>query len=316
MIAPDAAARRSLDQKLELIRDRVRGVACGFDNGLYLWGEGGTSKSFTVQGTLDEMQTTYKLTNTRVTAKGLFELLREFPNVVHIIDDAETLLADRHAIGLLRSALWGQDGPGGRQVRPVTWQVAGNREEVIFTGGIILICNLPLDNLPEVRALKTRIPVLRYAPTCEEVIVMMHDIAAKGHRHGDYKLTPDECLEVVHEVVSRFQNLQRTPDIRLLINGFKDRIQWASGSSTTHWKDLLESRLREQMVPVSDRYLPRSERKLEEQAIARRIMHLPPQERLQVWNQETGKSQPALYRRLAEVRVPDSQFSRFSESEK
>jgi hypothetical protein len=307
--AEDADIRTSLEQKLQLIRDRVQSVSDRYANGLYLWGEGGTSKSFTVQKMLGELRTPYKLTNTRLTAKGLFELLRDFPDLVHLLEDAESLLLDRHAASVLRSALWGQDGPDAYQERSVVWQIAGNREEVLFTGGIIVIANTPLEDLPEIRALKTRITVLHYAPTTAEIVVMMKDIAARGHQHGKHELSPSECLEVAEEVIRRFQQLGRSPDIRLMINTFKDRLQWANGCSTTHWHDLLDSRLRERVAPSSGRHLSRAARKEQEQDIARRIMSLPPQERLQAWKNETGKSQPALYRRLNEVQQSYSRFA-------
>jgi hypothetical protein len=309
----DTAVRASLEQKLQLVRDRVQSVADGYANGLYLWGEGGLSKSYTVQHTLNELRKPYKLSNSRLTAKGLFELLRDHPDLVHVIEDAEPLLAAKHASGVLRSALWGQDGPDGRQERPVVWQIAGTRVEVLFTGGIILVCNAPLENLPELRALRTRIPILQYGPTTAEIILMMRDIASKGHRHGPHELTPTECLEVAHQLIARFQQLQRTPDIRLMINAFKDRLQWANGASTMHWIDLLDSRLKERTTTATNHYLSRSARTEQEQEIARRTMHLAPQERLQVWKHETGKSQPALYRRLQEVQSL-SHISRFSQS--
>src|SRR5919199_8045 len=83
----------SLEGKLQLVRDRVRGVAEGFTTGLYLWGEGGTSKSFTGE----------------------------------------------------------------------------ERAEFVFAGGVILVANRPLEDLPELRALGTRITVVHFRPTNEEV---------------------------------------------------------------------------------------------------------------------------------------------------
>src|SRR4051812_366641 len=64
----------SLDRKLQLVRDRVHSVARKYSNGFYLWGEGGTSKSYTVEETLEPL-CPYKLTNSRLTGKGLFTLL-------------------------------------------------------------------------------------------------------------------------------------------------------------------------------------------------------------------------------------------------
>jgi hypothetical protein len=179
-----------LDYKLQQIRDRTRGVAEGFSNGLYLWGEGGTSKSYTVEKTLQALGKPYKLSNSRITGKGLFELLRDHPDAVHVLEDVETLFADKNSFGVLRSALWGQAGEDGYQERLVVWQTARGREEVIFTGGIILIANCSLDNLPQLRALKTRITPLHFVATNEEVAAHMRRIAAEGHRHGPYRLTP------------------------------------------------------------------------------------------------------------------------------
>src|SRR5688500_5939015 len=104
----DAVLLASLELKLQLVRDRVRGVAEGYSNGLLLWGEGGTSKSYTVENALRDLAVSYKLTNSRLTARGLFDLLADYPDVVHVIEDAETLFDDKNAPGVLRSALWGQ----------------------------------------------------------------------------------------------------------------------------------------------------------------------------------------------------------------
>jgi hypothetical protein len=63
----DAPLLASLDRKLAPVRDRTRSVARGFTTGFYLWGEGGISKSYTVEETLKSLGTAYRLCNTRVT---------------------------------------------------------------------------------------------------------------------------------------------------------------------------------------------------------------------------------------------------------
>jgi hypothetical protein len=290
----------SLDCKLQLIRDRTQGVAEGYGNGLYLWGEGGTSKSYTVVETLKQLGKPYRVSNSRLTPKGLFLLLRDNPDMVHVLEDMETLLAERHAAGVLRSALWGQQHHG-RQERLVVWQTATERAEVSFTGGIILIANRPLDDLPELRALATRIPSVHYQPTNEEIAALMRKVAAQGYPHGKNRLTPEDCLEVAEAIIERTARLEKRLDMRLLVNTFLDRLQWANGASETHWHDLLESRMKERALPGQLRE-SRSERKHREQTLARRLAALPRQERLSVWKAETGKSQAALYRRLDELK--------------
>ena len=41
-------------------------------------------------------------------------------------------------------------------------------------------------------------------------------------------------------------------DIRLLVNTFNDRLQWAHGLSETHWLDLLDSRMRQRTLPITN----------------------------------------------------------------
>lgn len=231
----------SLDHKLQFIRDRVKSVAQKYRHGFFLWGEGGTSKSFTVEETLKTLNKPYKLSNSRITGKGLFELLRDYPDVVHVLEDVETLFADKNSFGVLRSALWGQENAAGRQERLVVWHIAGKRDEFIFTGGVVLVANCRLDDIPQLRALKTRIVSAHYRPTHEEIAALMRRIAGQGHRHGTHTLPPADCLEVAKEIIGRSQRLQRNLDIRLFVNACKDRLQWANGDSETDWRTLLDS---------------------------------------------------------------------------
>src|SRR6516164_2662505 len=105
--ADDLKHLDSLEGKLQIIRDRVRSVAGGYRNGLHLWGEGGIGKSFSVLSELEKLGADYILTNSRLTGRGLFDLLRESPDQIHVLEDAEPLLGDKNACGVLRSALWG-----------------------------------------------------------------------------------------------------------------------------------------------------------------------------------------------------------------
>lgn len=288
----------TLEQKLQLVRDRVVGVAQGYDNGFYLWGEGGTSKSFTVEQTLDAISRRYVLTNTRITPKGLFELLRDFPDSIHVLEDVETLLKEKTAANILRSALWGQVNAHGVVERPVQWAISGDRQEFLFTGGLIFTVNCPLDNLPELRALKTRIPVVQFSPTNEEIAALMHQIASAGYQYGPHTLGPAACLEVMAVIIERSTRIQRNLDLRLLINGFHDRLQWQNGFAETHWIDLLDSRIKERVTEPTEP-MGRQAQSAEEQELLGRIVDLPASERLRAWIEATGKSRATLYRQIS-----------------
>jgi hypothetical protein len=91
-----------------------------------------------------------------------------------------------------------------------------------------------------------------------------------------------------------------------------DRLQFEDGAADTHWLDLLDSRMQERVVTPAVSVGVRAGRKNIEFEVLRRAAGLPPQEQLAVCKLETGKSQAALYRRLAELGGVDSQNSHFS----
>lgn len=304
----DAELLASLEEKTQLLRDRTRGVAEGYANGLYAWGEGGTSKSYTVEQTLKDAGKPYKLSNSRVTGRGLFDLLKLHPDLVHVLEDAETLFADRNSFGVLRGALWGQTGQGGKQERIVCWHTAKRADEFVFTGGLIITANVALDDIPELRAVKSRIASVHFLVSDEEIAAKMRELARRGHSRAGSSLSPDQCREVADEIVSRSARLRRNLDLRLLFNGFNDRLQFEDGHAETHWHDLLDSRLKERVIDRPHVGI-RAQKKEGETEVARQIAHLPGPERLAAWRERTGKSRAALYRRLADLGVSDVSLS-------
>jgi hypothetical protein len=290
----DKQLLESLDNKLALVRDRTRSVALGYTTGFHLWGEGGTSKTYTVTNTLDSIGARYKVTNSRLTGRGLFDLLDDYPDHIHVLDDVETLLDDKNSHGVLRSALWAQDGAA----RQVVWQTGtAGRREVTFTGGIVFISNAPLGELPALKALATRVASLRYHPNPDELTALVRHIASQGFEHKGRRLSPEVCREVAEEVLARTSVLSRNLDLRLLVSTLQDRVQFEDGQCEVHWTDLLESRMQGRAV-APKKPLSKVEKGKD---VVRSIVHLPRQERLRRWQEETGMSQASLYRRLKDV---------------
>src|SRR5205823_14256447 len=106
----------------------------------------------------------------------------------------------KNAQGVLRSALWGQPGPDGRQHRVVVWHISKEREEFPFTGGVILIGNCSVEDTPQLRAVKTRVDVVNFTPTNEELAAQMRKLAREGYRQGPHRLAPQDCEKVVNEL--------------------------------------------------------------------------------------------------------------------
>jgi hypothetical protein len=295
LTSEDKKHLETLNGKLQHVRDAVRGVVKQFHTGMFLWGPPGMGKSKTVLDELTRLEVKYVLHNSRITGRGLVDALRLAPSDIHVIEDAETLMDDRRAWGVLRSALGSQDRKKPPE-RLITWIAFKTYIMFVFTGGIIVLSNRDLsDCCPELRALKSRVQSQELDLTNLEMLVLMKVLCQQGHIYGPHYLTPEECWEIACHIIDRLESLQRKLDLRLLLNGFKDRMQWQSGNSQTHWKDLLEARMEERVI-----YRGRDEQKAEQSRIAFEIhqQKLPLKEKMKLWKEKTGLEQAAFYAAL------------------
>jgi hypothetical protein len=192
---------------------------------------------------LEKLGADYKLFNSRMSGRGLFQALAEYPNTTHILEDMERIVADKDSQGVLRSALWSQRGEDGKLKRTITWGTARGIESIVFTGGIIMLSNRPLTDLPELRAIRTRISHLHLQATDEEIAALMRRIACKGFQHGEQTMTPDECQTVCEYLIAESQTKLAHLDLRLLDNSFRDFLLWKAGHTTSHWMTLVATRL-------------------------------------------------------------------------
>lgn len=306
-VADDRQILARLEDKLQVVRDRVTAVAKGYATGLYLHGEGGVGKSYTVLQQLQRLRTNFVSFNSRMTGRGLYDQLDKFPASVHVLEDMEAIFQDRNAQGVLRSALWAQRKKGsvGPLERLMTWTTAKHDMSFIFTGGIVMIGNQPIDDVPVLRAVKTRIACLHLEVTAEELRALMREVARKGYEYRGIRMEPAACQQVCEFLIEQSLTLTRSLDMRLLINSFHDRLQWEERDAACHWKDLVATRLRERPATSTNGLKVGSQkaRKQSERAIVEEILNTSkdPQEQVRLWGERTGKSQAAWYRRRAEV---------------
>ena len=294
-----------LNSRLTIIRDRIRGVALRSHTGFYLFGRPGTSKTYTVKTTLDQLNVNYEYFDGHLSAIGLFELLEEHPDSTIILDDVSQLFKNKVALQILLAALGNQ--PDDRGTRIIKYRRQGRDETVRFTGGIIAISNLELHSDALLEALKSRVHYLQYAPTDEQMAAMMFEIAKNGWRVNDHKMTARECMEVARFLVSESQRRNVRLDMRLLVDkSFPDYLQHREGNSVAHWKDLIISTLEEQTVPLIHTQAESGSRKdtmqIEHEIIRQIIAKVPDRiKRVEAWTEQTGKSERAFYRRLKEM---------------
>lgn len=309
LTAADQKHLATLEAKLQMVRDYTGSVADGLTTGFYLHGPGGCGKSYSVVQELDRRRVPFKLYNSRMTGRGLYNALETYPDAVHLLEDMEQLLNESAARGVLRSALWGQGGKDVRlpQERLVTWTTYKMEHQSVLTGGIIMIANCPFPQIPELDAVKTRIAYMQLAVSDNELIALMRKVSGDGFRAGEMKANPAECREVCDHLVEQARGLNRAMDMRTLINAFKDYLQWRECQSGCHWRDMVSTRLKERPISLEEvkTFGERATQKEAELAVAREVAVIANrQERFRLWKERTGKSEPTLYRRLDELKVP------------
>ena len=299
----DNEALGTLEKKLHLVRDHCTAVARGYKTGYYLYGTGGMGKSYTVLRHLEILDVPYQLFNSRMTAKGLFLTLLKAPDAIHVMEDMERLTKDPDAQGVLRSALWAQPGHD----RLVTWTTATEgKQRFVFRGGLILISNRPLADLPELRAMATRIEVHRLEVTDAELAALMRELAGKGYRlHDKVGIGPEECLQVTEYLLKECRAVGCPLDLRLQQKAFQSYLQFAADCSVSHWEDLVAASVRE--ATCHFRHEPNTAspeaRKAQRRNVIREIIgkNADAKQQEQLYMQKTGASRADFYRRKREV---------------
>lgn len=292
------------EAKFQMLRDRVDAVALGYSTGLYVHGPGGCGKSHQVLDELQRLAVPYRMFNSRMTGRGLYNVLEQSPDEVHVLEDMEPLTRDRGAQGVLRSACWaqGETNRHGKYERTVTWITHRMEHRFTFTGGIIMLANRSLGDVPELQAVKSRIDCIHLHLSSQEVVALMRSISLNGYRHGGMTMSPAEASEVCEFVIKHSLQLERNLDLRLLVNSYKDYLQWQEVSSGCVWQDMVMTRINERPTDVGpyQTVAQRDESRQRELQIAAEIRQLPRGERARQWLEQTGKSEQTLYRRLQE----------------
>ncbi|QDV37620.1 hypothetical protein [Tautonia plasticadhaerens] len=153
----------------DLIRDRTRSMAERYQVGAYLVGRPGSSKTHTVQETLERLDTPWTYRNSRMSPMGLYCLLEEHPEYTVALDDIHTMFGQDAALQILMGALGGRPG----QVRTVAITTKDERKSSEFSGGIIAISNLLLGRDPLADAVASRVARLEHEPS-DEMIAIVH----------------------------------------------------------------------------------------------------------------------------------------------
>ena len=291
MTQNDTTLLASFDRKLQLIRDRVRGVAERYYTAAYLVGRPGTSKTHTVEAELEGLDIPFVLRNARMTPMGLFEFLHDHPEHVVVLDDIASLFKQQAALQILMAALDGDPD----QPRTVTYKSKDRDISFEFTGGIVAISNVPLKNDPLANAVASRVVQVEHEPTDEEIAAFMRRLAESSYK----ELGADECLEVVEFVVSETRNHDRRLDLRHMTKAFEDRRQWEHGHSLTSWQDLVRTSLNKMMQESTAILSKADDIDHQRERVRKAVEKFPDDRQRQMAEAELKKS--TFYKRLREL---------------
>ena len=301
--------RAELHERQAILRDYVRGVAGGYATGLYLFGKPGTAKSHTVRAVLDnEIRELYTIQRGHLTPLGLFELIANHPDEVIVLDDISVIFRSDVSMQILLAAL--EHPTSSDRTRVVKYGRQGRAERVAFQGGIIAISNRELHDTELHEAFKSRVHVLNYDPSDEQLGALMLDIADRGWPEGsdNPEISPEAARTVAHYLIGEMLRLECPFDVRLLCNkALPDYQQWKDGEAESDWRDLISASIEEHLVAVrhcEETPVSREARKEEDRSILQQILRENPNrdERVRAWKARTGKSERAFYRRLAEMK--------------
>jgi len=149
----------NVNERFEFLEDLTNMIIDGKGNSLIVIGEGGLGKTFTVLSTLSKRTKTgflnlfKKKEDVHIvkgfsTARGLYDTLYDNRDKLILFDDCDSILEDKTAINILKSALDSYD------TRIVTWsKFLKNKnnypQSFEFTGRIIFISNKKKTQIPQ-----------------------------------------------------------------------------------------------------------------------------------------------------------------------
>ena len=292
----DQAHLDEFDAMLDLIRDRTRSVAERYQVGAYLVGRPGSSKTYTVQETLERLDTPWTYRNSRMSPMGLYCLLEEHPEHTVVLDDISTLFGQAPALQILMAALGGKPG----RPRTVTYTTKDERKSFEFTGGIVAISNLPLGRDPLADAVASRVALLEHEPTDGMIAAFMRSQALKGFDD----MSPQECLEVVEFVIAETHACDYRLDLRAMGKAWQDYRLDLHGKAKRTWKDLVRSSLKRLVGEDRPRPEGRDARLAWEREVAQELYERFPDDKRQrdaEWERRVGSGPDSLYRRKREL---------------
>jgi len=217
----------TINQRFEFLDQLANMVINGDTPSLIVTGEGGLGKTHAITQAIlnsDLISGDYVFIKGYSTARGLYNALYDNNSRLIIYDDCDSILEDKVALNILKSAL------DSYERRTITWAARMNRndeypQQFDFTGRIIFISNKSKESMNE--ALLTRSLTVDLTMTPDDKITRMGSILTSIMPEYDIQAKLD-ALNFLNEVKNEV-----SLNIRMLIMVTKMRASYPS-----NWRDM------------------------------------------------------------------------------
>lgn len=184
----------SINQKFDFLNTLTSMVVGEITPSLFVSGEGGLGKTHSVTQTIQENNLTptdYLFIKGYSTARGLYNTLYDNNGKLIIFDDCDSVLEDKVAINILKSAL------DSYEKRTITWSAKMTKGDVYpqsfdFTGRIIFISNKSKEKID--KAILSRSLTVDLSMTADEKIERMEFILEN--------ILPDYEMEIKQDAIN------------------------------------------------------------------------------------------------------------------
>jgi len=197
----------SIHQRFQILKDLSSMVIDGITPSLIVTGEGGLGKTHSVNQTIEQKGLfgfEFVFFKGYSTARGLYNTLYDNNGKLIVFDDCDSVLEDKIAINILKSALDSYDK------RTITWMSKMNKndeypQQFDFTGRIIFISNKKKESIDS--AILSRSLTVDLTMTGDEKIQRMASII--GH------ILPDVNLNVKVDALDFLKENKDNPNVNM-----------------------------------------------------------------------------------------------------
>ncbi|MBP3954929.1 hypothetical protein J8F10_06495 [Gemmata sp. G18] len=277
--------------------DRVASVALGRSPGCYIYGRAGIGKSKCAKDKMAQLGVEYIEHKGSMTGLGFFDTLQDHPDKIHLFDDMEAILSDAKGQVFVRAATESTDSAERFAPRLVKYKTKKSTEQFCFTGGLVMLGNIPPGMGHVDRAIDSRLQPIEYEISDEEAKAIIWSMAETSL----IVTCPEARKEVAEFVIETCEKCGERLNPRHFEKALKERKGHDEGICSSDWRDLVRTNIRGRIERAN--YASKA---MTDEAKLQLIIGLQAipndKERIKVWVERTKREVATYYRWLKKAR--------------